>query len=623
MTGSGVRSAPAGACSLFLFLLVCAGPAAGERPTAEGQPSPAGQPDVLLRAMQDELLRSTGTLQLEGLERPYFIEYAVVDTASTVLEATFGASVRNERSHLRSLRVDIRVGSHELDNSEFVGMRSLFSMGSLPRDLVREDDYDALRHDLWLATDAAYKEALEQLAQKRAFLQNRVQEERTPDLSVEGASVLIEPTAESAFDEGAWRETVRRLSGVFRQYPAIDESSVTLRVESTDKYLVNSDGSMVRQPAPLAVLYARAATRAPDGMRLKHFVPFYAHAVGDMPAEAELEAAVRSMASELTALASAPVLDDYIGPVLVSGQASSELFGQVLGAQLSGHRPPLLEDQRMAAMMPSSDLANRLNRRVLPASFDVVDDPTRGVFAGESLMGGYAVDDQGVQARPVTLVEGGVLRTLLMSRRPREGSPQSNGHGRAGAFGSATAQPGNLFVRAGGGLSEEALKDELIGMARDFGLDYGLLVTVLDDPAITGTDPISPSSIFLMMQSGSSQPRLTSPILAYKVYVEDGREELVRGLGFRDVSVRSLRDIVASGEDEYVNNRFLAPSGGGLPGAFRIVIPLGLGIPGGQGIPAAVVAPSVLFEELELERTAGAQQTPILMEHPYFGREQQ
>ena len=623
MTGSGVRSARGGACSLFLFLFVCAGPAEGERRTAEEQPSAVPQPDVLLRAMQDELSRSTATLQLEELERPYFIEYAVVDTESTVLEATFGASVCDERSHLRSLRVDVRVGSHELDNSEFVGMRSLFSMGGLPRDLVREGDYDALRHDLWLATDAAYKEALEQLAQKRAFLQNRVQEERTPDFSVEGASVLIGPPAGSAFDEGTWRETVRRLSGVFREYPAIDESSVTLRVESTDKYLVNSDGSLVRQPAPLAVLHARAATRAPDGMRLKHFVPFYARAVGDLPAEAEIEAAVRSMAGELTALAAAPVLDDYIGPVLVSGQASPELFGQVLGAQLSGHRPPLFEDQRMAAMMPSGDLANRLNRRVLPASFDVVDDPTREAFGGESLMGGYAVDDQGVQARPVTLIEGGVLRTLLMSRRPRAGIPQSNGHGRAGAFGPATAQPGNLFVRAEGGLSAEALKDELLGMAGDFGLDYGLLVTVLDDPAITGTDPITPSSIFMMMQGGPSGPRLTSPILAYKVYVEDGREELVRGLGFRDVSVRSLRDIVASGEDEHVDNRFLEPGGGRLPGAFTIVIPSGLGGPGGLGVPAAVVAPPVLFEELELERTGGTQQTPILMEHPYFDRERQ
>ena len=119
-----------------------------------------------------------------------------------------------------------------------------------------------------------------------------------------------------------------------------------------------------------------------------------------------------------------------------------------------------------------------------------------------------------------------------------------------------------------------------------------------------------------------SQSQLTSPILAYRVYVEDGREELVRGLGFRDVSVRSLRDIVASGEDQYVNNRFLESGGGGLFRGLGAFMPRGFAGPGGQGIPAAVVAPSVLFEELEIERIGGPQQAPILMEHPYFRQEQ-
>ena len=275
----------------------------------------------------------------------------------------------------------------------------------------------------------------------------------------------------------------------------------------------------------------------------------------------------------------------------------------------------------MAAMMPSSDLGNRLNRRVLPASFDVVDDPTQAAFAGEALIGGYAVDDQGVRSQPVTLVDGGILRTLLMSRRPRNETPQSNGHGRAGAFGSASAQPGNLFVRAEGGLSAEVLKVELIDLARDIGLDYGLLNHRARRSRNHRDRPCEPVSIFLLMQGGASQAQLTSPILAYKVYVEDGRKELVRGLGFRDVSVRSLRDIVASGEDQYVNNRFLEPGGSGLFRSLGAFIPSRFGGPGGQGIPAAVVAPSVLFEELEIERIGGPQQAPTLMGHPYFRQE--
>lgn len=609
MCVSGLRSARFRAWVLLLAL--GAHPAAAaQQPTTE-QPGAAERSDVLLRAMRDELVRSTDTLQLEDLERPYFIEYAVVDRQSTVIEATFGATVNSEQAHTRSLRVDVRVGSHELDSSEFVAGRSFLRFGRSPRDLVRDDDYGALRHDLWLATDAAYKEALEQLAQKRAFLQNRVQNEPVPDFSVEAAAVLVEPPVEPAFDAEAWQGTVRRLSGVFRDFPAIDDSSVTLRVERGHKYLVNSDGSVVRQPASLAVLRARAAIRAPDGMPLKHFVPFHERAVADLPAEAELEAAVRSMASELTALAAAPVLGDYLGPVLVTGQASAEFFAQLLGDELSGHRPPLIEDERMATMMPSRNLANRLNRRVLPPSFEVVDDPTQASFAGETLIGSYAADDQGVRSEPVTLIERGILRTLLMSRRPRREIPQSNGHGRAGTSGPATARPGNLLVRAEGGQSAAALKAALIGMARDAGIDYGVLVSVLDDPSVTGSELSGRSSIFDLMGGGGSPSQLTSPILSYKVYVEDGREELVRGIGFRDVSVRSLRDIVASGEDHYVNNRFVESGGGGL------LRGLGAGL-NGKDLPVAVVAPSVLFEELEIERVGGPQQAPILLEHPYF-----
>ncbi|MCY3819005.1 MAG: hypothetical protein OXH52_06525 [Gammaproteobacteria bacterium] len=71
---------------------------------------------------------------------------------------------------------------------------------------------------------------------------------------------------------------------------------------------------------------------------------------------------------------------------------------------------------------------------------------------------------------------------------------------------------------------------------------------------------------------------------------------------------------MASGEDEYVNNRFLTSDGDGL-------LPASVAGLDGEGIPAAVVAPSVLVEELEIERIDGPQQVPILLKHPYFRRD--
>jgi len=90
------------------------------------------------------------------------------------------------------------------------------------------------------------------------------------------------------------------------------------------------------------------------------------------------------------------------------------------------------------------------------------------------------------------------------------------------------------------------------------------------------------------LMSGQQGGRPVSPpILVYKVYV-DGHEELVRGMRFRGFSVRSLKDILAAGDDsaafEYMDN--------GLP--FALI--------GGGGFTAeaCVVAPSVLIDDLEL-----------------------
>ena len=89
-------------------------------------------------------------------------------------------------------------------------------------------------------------------------------------------------------------------------------------------------------------------------------------------------------------------------------------------------------------------------------------------------------------------------------------------------------------------------------------------------------------------QSGGSVRPVSPPILIYRVY-PDGREELVRGLRFRGLSTRSLRDVLAASREsvlfEFINN----------------AAPLALLGAGGFLSPTSVVSPALLFEELELE----------------------
>jgi TldD protein len=560
--------------------------------------------DVLLQAMRAELGRAASQLKLANLDKPFYIEATVSDQETADISGTFGALVRLDRERSRPLRVEVRVGSYELDSSEFVGSRSFYAqMMDVPRRLVVEDDALALRHALWLAFDAAYKQALEQLAAKKAALQNKVVTEEVSDFSREKLAVGLAPRPPLALEFAKWPDVVRRLSAIFREFPAVQDSSVQLAVRVGSRYYITSEGTVLRQPNSLVTLLVRASTQAPDGMQLRDFASFFATGLDRLPPEPALAAAVRSVGGQLTSLAAAPALEKYAGPVLFTGQAAAELFAQLLAPPLSGHRPPLAEDERMAAGMPTSELAERINRPVLPPFLSVTDDPTQARFAGQALMGTYAFDSQGVPAQAVTVIDGGLLKTLLMTRRPRKEIPQSNGHARATSYGGVSAQIGNLFVQAKEGNSLSELKARLLEECKAAGLPNGLIVAKLDDPSLSGGDP-----------SARGRRRLEAvapPIVAYRVSVVDGVEELVRGLSFGEISVRTLREISAAGSESFVDNRTAtASAAGGL-----MVVYGGYG-----GVPASVVAPAVLLPDLEFSRPAGPHQKPAILPHPYFAR---
>jgi len=530
-----------------------------------------------MHAMVDELERSVAELQFKDLDKPYFIQYVIVDQERYRASATFGALTGADTEAGRLMQAQVRVGTYDFDNSEFITGPAF--QGPPPSGVastaVIENDYEAIRHGLWLATDAAYKQSVEQLARKRAFVQNKIRAEQIPDFSKENAVTSVGMRGKLEVDKPRWEKQVREWSMIFKEFPQVQQSSVVFESQIVHKYLVNSEGTRTLQPSMLVSVGIEAASEAPDGMRLRHWIPVNASSVEQLPSAQEVAKFIRQMAEDLTALRKAPVLEtDYSGPVLFTGQASAEMFARVLAPNLSGQRLPLTDQQQ--SQTNRSELVDRLNRPVLPRFLSVFDDPTAQRIGTQELMGHYQVDDQGVPARRVSLIEQGVLKNFLMSRRPGKDMPQSNGHGRSGLPGRETAQIGNLFIQSNEGKSYEDLKQELIKMCREENLQYGILIKALD------TDTRSPIGM---------------PVLTYKVYVADGREELIRGAFAQGIPIRSLRQIEAVGSDSFVVNRL---SGGDLP------------------TPTSIVAPSVLLEEMELKKPAGNQQKPALLTHPYF-----
>jgi TldD protein len=530
-----------------------------------------------MRAMTDELQRSVSELQFKDLEKPYFIQYTVIDQQRYRASATFGALTASDLGNARILQAQVRVGNYDFDNSEFAAGGGFQGAPSgVTEQAVIENDYNTIRHTLWLATDSAYKQAVEQLARKRAFVQNKIRDDQIPDFSKEQPVSVLEARKELKVDKPRWEKQLREWSAIFKEFPQIQESSVVMEAQLTHRYLVNNEGTRTLQPSLLFSVEVEAATQASDGMRLRHWIPFNAGSVEQLPPSEEIAKAIRQMATELTSLRTAPVLDaDYSGPVLFTGQASSEMFARVLGPNLSGQRLPLSEQQQ--AQANRSELVDRLNRPVLPRYISVYDDPTAQRAGNKELLGHYEVDDQGVPARRVSLIEQGVLKNFLMSRRPGKDMPQSNGHGRSGVPGRETAQIGNLFIQSTEGKSYADLKQQLIKMCQEENLQYGLLIKALN--------PDNRSAIGL-------------PVLTYKVYVSDGHEELIRGAFAQSIPVRSLRQIEAVGNDAFVVNR--------LTGSNELPTPM------------SIVAPSVLLEEMELKRPTGTQQQPALLTHPFF-----
>jgi predicted Zn-dependent protease len=532
-----------------------------------------------MRALVDELGRSVTELQFRDLEKPYFIQYIVVDQERYRASATFGALTASDSSRARYLQAQVRVGNYDFDNSEFApgnGFQGAPPAGVTVQTVV-DNDYDGIRHSLWLATDAAYKQSVEQYARKRAFVENKVRGEQIPDFSKEQAVTELATRRSFETDKNRWEKQVREWSAIFKEFPAIEESSVEMEAQMTHRYLVNNEGTRTMQPLMLVSVEITAGTESSDGMRLRHWIPFNAAGFDQLPAAQDVSKAIRQMASDLTALRAAPVLDaDYSGPVLFTGQASAEMFARVLVPNLSGQRLPLSDQQQ--AQTVRSELTDRMNRPVLPRSLSVFDDPTTQRVGNQELLGHYQVDDQGVPARRVSLIEQGVLKNFLMSRRPAKDMPQSNGHGRSGVPGRETAQIGNLFIQSSDGKSYDDLKQQLIKMCQEENLQYGILIKAL---------------------IGDGRSPIGMPVLTYKVYVADGHEELIRGAFAQAIPIRSLRQIEAVGNDAFVVNR--------LAGSNELPT------------PTTIVAPSVLLEEVELKKPTGTQQKPALLTHPFFG----
>ncbi len=383
----------------------------------------AARGDGLLEALLTELDRSKAQLKMDQVQAPYYVEYRVNEVEDFGAEAAFGALRENQHIHVRVLRVVVRIGDYKQD--------SYFGRGQGESNILPLDnDSIALRHQIWLTTDEAYKAAGQALAEKQAAM---------------------------------------------KQFSAVQSVTASARFSAINEYMVNSEGTVTRFGKTTYSVQLSSSAQAADGMRLSRSPAFMVARAEELPTREALIGEAKKMLDTVVALRQAPIVEEeYRGPVLFAPDAADDIVASLIGQNVLGQKPQLGKPNRTTGAFATS-----YKTRVLPNFLSIVDDPTLKDFKGKSLVGSYMVDSEGVKAQAVNAIENGTLSNYLIGRQPIRDFPASNGHGRAGPGSFPAPSLGVLLVKSSEAQSPEELKKKVMQMMTDQGRPYGYRVETL------------------------------------------------------------------------------------------------------------------------------------------------
>jgi len=541
--------------------------------------TPAAQESPILAAMTDELARSMKELRLKDQPAPYYIEYEVWDRAQTRVTARLGALVEDLNARNRSLRVNVRVGSYDFDSSLFNvpgggggGVVALSSDGTIGAPL--DEDYDAMRRQIWLATDAAYKRAVSIFARKKAAFQNRAAGgDIVPDFSRETAVQTVKAGHPLQFVNRDWPDRARQISAAFNAMPFVEASEVSVADTRGTRYFLSSEGFKVVAPLEIASIRVSADAKADDGTSVRDLFTIVEKHLTDLPPAAELIARARAMGERLQALRTAPIAEEYAGPILLEGQASAELVSQVLLPPLLARRPAESAGRggRGGSAPQTTPFLRRIGLRVLTDPFAVSATPSLTQFEGRPVAGSYEVDDYGIKARDVSLVEKGRLVSLLTGRTPLKGFQTSSGHTRGGEV-----QPSVVQIQSADAIPATEVRRKYLELLKTQDREFGYIIRALASPGeVAG--------------GGGGGPVVLQGVRVAR----DGKEQPVRGLRLAGATAASFRDLMdASRERTLYNFR---------PTSVDAV---------------SVIVPNLIFEELEIQQTREITQKPPVVKSP-------
>jgi predicted Zn-dependent protease len=536
-------------------------------------PLAAASAPSMLDILSDELQRNVTILKQKADPPPYYMDYTVTDDQSQSLSATLGTIDSRSNLHRRFLDITLRVGTPQLDNYHSIdGKRGQYKQGEM---IPLDDVPDAIRRKVWLDTDRTYKLAARRLIEIKSNQEVKVKDaDSSADFSSEPPSVYQEPPPPIGKINDEWVQRVRKWSADVSDYPDVLYSNISLSAQRISKYMVSTEGTRLLHGRNFVSLSIVARGKATDGMDLVALEDYQAADLAHLPPPAEIEAAAKRVGRSLTDLVQAPAVEPFVGPAILSGRAAAVFFHEIFGHRIEGHRQ---KDES-----EGQTFTKAVGSPVLPSFLSVVFDPTRRTLDGIDLNGYYTYDDEGVKARPVTVVENGILKTFLTSRSPIDGVDHSNGHGRRQPGLEAESRQSNLIVESKKQVSDQALRQMLIAEIKRQNKPYGLF---FDE--ITGG--------YTTTQRRGLQAFTVIPLMVYRVFADGRPDELVRGVDIVGTPLSSFAKILATSDKPQVFNGYC-------------------GAESGQ-VPVSASSPAILVSEIEIQKKQHSQDRP-----PFLGR---
>lgn len=501
-------------------------------------------------------------MRIPGHPSPYFLSYLLRHDEEWRLEAKFGALTTDWHEQRRNCLADVRVGSYRRDQVRGGGLKDnatdveSYEMVRMPI----AGSADGLRFALWRLTEAKYREACDDLLHKKAVQLNYLDEHRALPAFQKCAPVeAVHFESLPEFDPDAYRTLALKASASLKQFPFARDGYVRVTAHNAVRIFVSSEGTTIIQATPYRTIELYLWYLSPKGHTFPQSKSFFVTDPAELPDLRQLNRAFRELYQRAEALANAPLLRSYTGPVLLDPKPAGLLIHEALGHRLEGNR--------LLSQGEGQTFRDSVGSEVVLPGLHVRDDPRLREFQGQSLVGHYLYDDEGVPAQNAELIREGVLRGFLTSRTPIAKRHQSNGHGRSAYHGRAMSRMGVTVVEADQGLSDDDLMQAFLEEIRAQQVPYGIRILEAYGGETT-------------TEAYDFQAFLGDIDMAARVY-PDGRQELVRGVDFVGTPLNAVRGIVAAGSRQEIDNAYCGAESG--------------------YVPVTTVSPALIVEDLELQ----------------------